>query len=163
MDKKKSVSGSSSSSSSSSFDHLFGPRNSSSSSSSTTGLFQSIFPPPATGAQADLANRNGAAKYEHPNFGISYERGEMRKNKEKKNYQNEETQPPCNLSSSIYYGGQENYPSSTPPQSTNNPDAMEGKAILKVHQEETGGKARFITSYQFYPMLHSINKGTLIR
>ncbi|KAF2567206.1 hypothetical protein F2Q68_00024074 [Brassica cretica] len=71
MDKKKSVSGSSSSSSSSSFDHLFGPRNSSSSSSSTTGLFQSIFPPPATGAQADLANRNGAAKYEHPNFGIS--------------------------------------------------------------------------------------------
>ncbi|CAN6824097.1 unnamed protein product [Brassica oleracea] len=124
MDKKKSVSGSSSSSSSSSFDHLFGPRNSSSSSSSTTGLFQSIFPPPATGAQADLANRNGAAKYEHPNFGISYERGEMRKNKEKKNYQNEETQPPCNLSSSIYYGGQENYPSSTPPQSTNNPDAV---------------------------------------
>nr|VDC69910.1 unnamed protein product [Brassica rapa] len=131
MDRKKSVSGSSSSSSSSSFDHLFGPRNSSSSSSSTTGLFQSIFPPPATGAQADLANRNGAAKYEHPNFGVSCdnligatdERGEMRKNKEKKNYQNEETQPPCNLSSSIYYGGQENYPSSTPPQSTNNPDA----------------------------------------
>ncbi|KAG2326350.1 hypothetical protein Bca52824_009078 [Brassica carinata] len=123
MDKKKLVSGSSSSSSSSSFDHLFGPRNSSSSSSSTTGLFQSIFPPPATGAQADLANRNGAAKYEHPNFGISYERGEMRKIR-RKNYQNEETQPPCNLSSSIYYGGQENYPSSTPPQSTNNPDAV---------------------------------------
>ncbi|XP_033147797.1 uncharacterized protein LOC103867006 isoform X1 [Brassica rapa] len=144
MDKKKSVSGSSSSS----FDHLFGPRNSSSSSSSTTGLFQSIFPPPATGAQADLANRNGAAKYEHPNFGISYERGEMRKNKEKKNYQNEETQPPCNLSSSIYYGGQENYPSSTPPQSTNNPDAVSVSLttniiVLSIGKVKTSTRIRF--------------------
>ncbi|KAJ4903932.1 hypothetical protein Rs2_17883 [Raphanus sativus] len=122
MDKKKSVSGSSSSSSSSSFDHLFGPRVSSSSSSSTTGLFQSIFPPPSMGTQADLANRNGAAIYQPPGLGVPNERGERRKNKERKHYQNEETQPPCNLSSSIYYGGQDNYSSSTLPQSTTNPD-----------------------------------------
>ncbi|XP_006411225.2 uncharacterized protein LOC18028098 [Eutrema salsugineum] len=123
MDKKKSVSGSSASSSSSSLDHLFGPRvSSSSSSSSTTGLFQSIFPPPSMGTQADLANRNGAAKYQRPNLGIPNERGERRKYKERKVYQNEETQPPCNLSSSIYYGGQENYSSSAPPQSTTNLD-----------------------------------------
>ncbi|CAN7020292.1 unnamed protein product [Brassica oleracea var. botrytis] len=119
MDKKKSVSGSSSSSS---FDHLFGPRVSSSSSSSTTGLFQSIFPPPLMGTQADLANPNGAAIYQPPGLGIPNERGERRKNKERKRYQNEETQPPCNLSSSIYYGGQDNYSSSTQPQSTTNPD-----------------------------------------
>ncbi|XP_019100738.1 PREDICTED: uncharacterized protein LOC104788867 [Camelina sativa] len=117
MDKKKSVSGSSSSSSS--LDHLFGPRVSpSSSSSSTTGLFNSIFPPTSTETQANLASRNGAAKYQPTNLGIPNERGERSKNKERKSYQNEETQPPCNLSSSIYYGGQDNYS-----YSTTNPDA----------------------------------------
>ncbi|CAH2058686.1 unnamed protein product [Thlaspi arvense] len=124
MDKKKSVSGSSSSSSSSSFDHLFGPRRvPSSSSSSTTGLFQSIFPPPSVGMQADMANRNRANNYQPPNLGIPNERGERRKHKERKIYQNEDTHPPCNLSSSIFYGGQENYSSATPPQSTTTIDA----------------------------------------
>ncbi|EFH56087.1 hypothetical protein ARALYDRAFT_321676 [Arabidopsis lyrata subsp. lyrata] len=117
MDNKKSVSGSSSSSSSS-LDHIFGPRVSSSSSSSTTGLFQSIFPLPSTVMQANSASRNEAAKYQTTNFGIPNERGERSKNKERKSYQSEETQPPCNLSSSIYYGGQDNYSSST-----TNPDA----------------------------------------
>ncbi|CAN8317381.1 unnamed protein product [Cochlearia groenlandica] len=125
MDKKKSISSSSlSSSSSSSFDHIFGPRvtSSSSSSSSSSGLFQTIFPPPSIGAQR---NRNEAAKYQPPNSRVTnIERGERRKNKERKSYQNDqEIHPPCNLSSSIYYGGQDNYSSSTqPPQSTTNPD-----------------------------------------
>ncbi|CAA7028985.1 unnamed protein product [Microthlaspi erraticum] len=119
MDKKKSVS----SSSSSSFDHIFGPRVSSPSSSSTTGLFQSIFPPPSMGTQADLANRHAATRYQPPNSGIPNKRGERSKNKERKNYKSEETQPPCNWSSSIYYGGQESYSSSTPSRSTTKPDA----------------------------------------
>ncbi|CAA0375783.1 unnamed protein product [Arabidopsis thaliana] len=117
MDKKKSVSGSSSSSSSS-LDHIFGPRVSHSYSSSTTGLFKSIFPPPSAVTQGNLTSRNGAAKYQPTNFETPNERGERSKNKERKSYQSEETQPPCNLSSSIYYGGQDNYSSST-----TNPDA----------------------------------------
>ena len=63
--------------------------------------------------------------------GITDERGERRKNKERKRYQNEETQPPCNLSSSIYYGGQDNYSSSTQPQSTTNPDVVSASLIPK--------------------------------
>lgn len=81
-------------------------------------------------------------------IGATDERGEMRKNKEKKNYQNEETQPPCNLSSSIYYGGQENYPSSTPPQSTNNPDAVSVSLttniiVLSIGKVKTSTRIRF--------------------
>ncbi|ANM62445.1 plant/protein [Arabidopsis thaliana] len=68
--------------------------------------------------QGNLTSRNGAAKYQPTNFETPNERGERSKNKERKSYQSEETQPPCNLSSSIYYGGQDNYSSST-----TNPDA----------------------------------------
>ncbi|KAL1217806.1 hypothetical protein V5N11_009579 [Cardamine amara subsp. amara] len=125
MDKKKSVSGSSSSSSSS-LDHIFGPRVSPSSSSSTPGLFQSIFPPASMGTPANLAGRNEAAKYQPTNLRIPNERGERSKNKERKSYQNEETQPPCNLSSSIYYGGQDNYSSSTANTDAYQKDEKEG-------------------------------------
>lgn len=65
-------------------------------------------------------------------MGVIDERGERRKNKERKRYQNEETQPPCNLSSSIYYGGQDNYSSSIPPQSTTNPDVVSASLITKI-------------------------------
>ncbi|KAL0714508.1 hypothetical protein Bca4012_021487 [Brassica carinata] len=141
MDKKKIVAASSSSSSSSSsFDHIFGPRVSSPPSSSTTGLFKSIFPPPSAGMSGrptDFASQGEHVKYQSP-----YERGERSNQREKKSYHNEETEPPCNLSSSIYYGGQENYSSTT----TTTRDTMEMKAIPKAHQEETGGKGRFITN-----------------
>ncbi|XP_010534548.1 PREDICTED: uncharacterized protein LOC104810063 [Tarenaya hassleriana] len=122
MDKKKAVASSSpsySSSSSSSLDHLFGPRgissSSSSTSSSTTGLFKSIFPPPSPGMgrHVGLASQVGDGKYHSPNEGGRSERGERNSG----NYRGEEAQP-CNWSSSIYYGGQENY-SPIAPTSTN--------------------------------------------
>ncbi|CAH8344053.1 unnamed protein product [Eruca vesicaria subsp. sativa] len=107
MDKKKVVAASSSSS----FDHIFGPRVSSSSSAATTGLFTSIFPRPSAGMlrrQMDFASQGGHVKYQSAN-----ERGKKTDIKEKNSYHNEETEPPCNLSSSIYYGGQEKYSSTT--------------------------------------------------
>ncbi|XP_018481076.1 uncharacterized protein LOC108852086 isoform X1 [Raphanus sativus] len=109
MDKKKVVAASSSSSSS--FDHIFGPRVSSSSSSATTGLFTTIFPRPSAGMlgrQMDFPSQGGHAKYQS-----AHERGKRSNIKEKNSYHNEETEPPCNLSSSIYYGGQEKYSSTT--------------------------------------------------
>ncbi|CAN8279474.1 unnamed protein product [Cochlearia groenlandica] len=98
--KKKNVSDTSSTSS---FDHIFGPRISS---SSTTGLFKSIFPPPSPemlGRQVDFASQGGHVKYKSPR--------ERSKKKERNSYNNEEKEPPCHLSSSLYYGGQEKYPS----------------------------------------------------
>ncbi|KAK2637476.1 hypothetical protein Ddye_032268 [Dipteronia dyeriana] len=90
---------SSSSSSSSSINQLFGPKDSSS--SSTSAVLGSIFPPPSTG----LACESGKT-------GPLRKQGESNKSdiKDIKNsiYKNETTEP-CYLSSSIYYGGQENY------------------------------------------------------
>ncbi|KAJ9160217.1 hypothetical protein P3X46_025638 [Hevea brasiliensis] len=95
----------------SSFDHLFGPKDSSSSSSSSSSsVFGSIFSPPSTGLGRDtsgiIGNQAGNGKYGNPdnstqsNKGISKDSSYV--------YQNE-TVEPCYFSSSIYYGGQENY------------------------------------------------------
>ncbi|KAM1406754.1 hypothetical protein ACFXTH_001391 [Malus domestica] len=101
---------SSSSSSSRSLDHLFGPKDSSSSSSSSpSGFIGSIFSPvPSTGVGKERRQDFGdqAGKYGSPSF--SDNKGENKTSKASNMYQNEVADP-CNLSSSIYYGGQENY------------------------------------------------------
>ncbi|XP_044461938.1 uncharacterized protein LOC123193193 [Mangifera indica] len=105
MENKRHESGGSSSSRN--FDHLFGPKDSSSSSSSsTTSIFGSIFPPPSTmatgsysGIMESLKKQGESSKAENSIFS-STEKNSV--------YQNE-TAEPCYLSSSIYYGGQENY------------------------------------------------------
>ncbi|XP_022745363.1 suppressor protein SRP40-like isoform X2 [Durio zibethinus] len=126
MENKRQVSGSSSSSSSSSssvsLDHLFGPKDSSSSSSSTSGIFDTIFPPPSTVLGRDSShsgmmgswNNQGLphhGKYGNPDHTTDSKgqsSGTTNKDKSSSVYHNE-TVEPCNLSSSIYYGGQENY------------------------------------------------------
>ncbi|KAG5053007.1 hypothetical protein JHK87_005205 [Glycine soja] len=86
-----------SSSSTMKFDHLFGPKDSSSTTSSSTGLFGSIFPPPpsfgfALGTQTNKSESSSRISNKNTST----------------NYQNE-TVEPSYFSSSIYYGGQENY------------------------------------------------------
>ncbi|EXC19362.1 hypothetical protein L484_010379 [Morus notabilis] len=101
----------------SSLDYLFGPKDSSNSasSSSTTGLFGSIFPPPSTvhgrENKRHLGNQLGSSKYEKPENMYSQSRkGESSGVTSKDSiYQNETVAEPCYFSSSIYYGGQENY------------------------------------------------------
>ncbi|XP_028962238.1 uncharacterized protein [Malus domestica] len=86
---------SSSSSSSRSLDHLFSLKDSSSSSSlSPFRILWLHFP------------THQASMYGSPSF--SDNKGENKTSKASNMYQNEATDP-CNLSSSIYYGGQENY------------------------------------------------------
>ncbi|KAK7849360.1 hypothetical protein CFP56_003140 [Quercus suber] len=100
-DASKKVGGSSSSRS---LDHLFGPKDPSSASS--TGIFGSIFPPPSTPGRDSFHNQGGSGKYGNPdNIAQSVKDESATKNSP---YQNE-TMEPCYLSSSIYYGGQENY------------------------------------------------------
>ncbi|KAK6227906.1 hypothetical protein SCA6_000246 [Theobroma cacao] len=120
----------SSSSSSVSFDHLFGPKDSSSS-SSTSGIFGTIFPPPSTVLGRDSShsgmmgswNNQGLphhGKYGNPDHSTdSKGRSSCTTHKDKSSsiYQNE-TVEPCYFSSSIYYGGQENY---SPRKNTNEP------------------------------------------
>ncbi|KAK8593254.1 hypothetical protein V6N13_043144 [Hibiscus sabdariffa] len=118
MENKRQVSGSSSS-----LDHLFGPKVSSSSATSSTGLFGTIFPPPSVVLGRDSShsgirgswNNQGLAHhgtYGNPDHTIEYSKGQSsgKRNKDKSSsiYHNE-TVEPCYLSSSIYYGGQENY------------------------------------------------------
>ncbi|XP_061343571.1 uncharacterized protein LOC133289600 isoform X2 [Gastrolobium bilobum] len=93
-----------SSSSTMNFDHLFGPKDSSSTSSSTTSIFGSIFSPSssAVGGRDSRTQDVGNKKFGAP--GIHRNKGEN----SSANYQNE-TVEPIYFSSSIYYGGQENY------------------------------------------------------
>ncbi|KAG6670184.1 uncharacterized protein LOC122291621 [Carya illinoinensis] len=114
------------SSSSMTLDHLFGPKNPSSSSS---GLFGSIFPPPSTVLGRDSSrNQGGSGKYGTPDIITqSSSKGEsVGSNYREKgsNYQNE-TVEPCYFSSSIYYGGQENYSPIT--RSTESPHMFKDK------------------------------------
>ncbi|XP_060215499.1 uncharacterized protein LOC132642263 [Lycium barbarum] len=88
MEKAKQVVGSSSSSSSFT-NELFGPKKPSNSS-----LFGSVFGPNST--IMDLT-----------------EAGETNTKDKTLMYQNEKVEAPCNLSSSIYYGGQDVYPPTT--------------------------------------------------
>ncbi|XP_050250635.1 uncharacterized protein LOC126697607 isoform X1 [Quercus robur] len=104
-DASKKVGGSSSSRS---LDHLFGPKDPSSASS--TGVFGSIFPPPSTQLGRDsFQNQGGSGKYGNPdNIAQSVKDESAGIGTRNSPYQNEPMEP-CYLSSSIYYGGQENY------------------------------------------------------
>eukprot|EP00258_Populus_trichocarpa_P050261 XP_024466280.1 uncharacterized protein LOC7490361 isoform X1 [Populus trichocarpa] len=117
----------------SSFDHLFGPKDSSSSSSASSGIFESIFPHPSkvpAGRDSGvMENHGGRGKYANRgcslisslgliwmlyNFWLFSDnvaqkaKGEGSGKGKSVVFQNE-TPEPCYLSSSIYYGGQENY------------------------------------------------------
>ncbi|GMY08112.1 hypothetical protein FCV25MIE_03351 [Fagus crenata] len=107
-DSSKTVGGSSSSRS---FDHLFGPKDpSSASSSSSTGIFGSIFPPPSTVLGRDSShNQGGSGKYGNPDNITQNVKGESGGIGTKGSLYQNEIMDPCYLSSSIYYGGQENY------------------------------------------------------
>ncbi|KAL7228996.1 hypothetical protein ACSBR2_007651 [Camellia fascicularis] len=115
MENTKQVSGGGSYSSSSSFtSDLFGPKDPSSSSSSSTNIFGSVFGPPSTGLgkdsshtgfmgsmkMNDFASQYGIAKHGTPDNMSQRGKGEA-------------SVEPCYFSSSIYYGGQEVYPSTT--------------------------------------------------
>ncbi|XP_048139721.1 uncharacterized protein LOC115738243 [Rhodamnia argentea] len=109
-----------------SLDHLFGPKDSFTPSS---GGFGSIFPPPSTvlgrinshsrsetfmvsPRNPDTGNQAGSCKYENPggSKGQSFKGdGNNATSKAKSAIYQNETAEPCYLSSSIYYGGQENY------------------------------------------------------
>ncbi|OAY46171.1 uncharacterized protein LOC110619534 [Manihot esculenta] len=94
----------------SSFDHIFGPRGSSSSSSS---LFGSIFSSSSTGLGRDssgiMGNQGGNSKYgNNPDNSSQSNKGGSIGKDTSCVYENE-TPEPCYFSSSIYYGGQENY------------------------------------------------------
>ncbi|KAF5453614.1 hypothetical protein F2P56_028507 [Juglans regia] len=107
------------SSSSTTFDHLFGPKDPSSatSSSSTSGIFGSIFPPPSAVLGRDSThNRGGSGKYGNPDIITKNGKGESTAREKGSSYQKEtmepcyfSSEPACYFSSSIYYGGQENY------------------------------------------------------
>ncbi|KAG2723819.1 hypothetical protein I3843_02G164600 [Carya illinoinensis] len=111
------------SSSSTTFDHLFGPKypSSATSSSSTSGIFGSIFPPPSTvlGRDSTHDNRGGSGKYGNPDIITKNNgKGESVAREKGSSYQKDHeimepchfnSEPACYFSSSIYYGGQENY------------------------------------------------------
>ncbi|CAL0317658.1 unnamed protein product [Lupinus luteus] len=101
----------SSSSATMNFDKLFGPKLSSSTSSSSSTLFGSIFSPSSlssVGGRDSSTQYVGGKNYEapgtHSNIGESTDRNKSSST----NYQNEAAEPSY-FSSSIYYGGQENY------------------------------------------------------
>ncbi|BBG98012.1 hypothetical protein Prudu_007305 [Prunus dulcis] len=124
-------------------DHLFGPKDSSSSSSSS--LFGSIFP-----------HHHQRGKYGNPSAldnksqGFYTSKGESTKGASKDSmiYQNEAVEP-CNFSSSIYYGGQENYSprtGTTTESHQHNLSKKDGVMMMQmgiiqtVLQGETGGR-----------------------
>ncbi|KAJ6432580.1 hypothetical protein OIU84_019756 [Salix udensis] len=98
----------------SSFDHLLGPRDSTSSSSTSNGIFESIFPYPSKIQVPDgrdsgiMENHGGRGKYANRDNVTQKAKGESSGKGKSSVFQNE-TPEPCYLSSSIYYGGQENY------------------------------------------------------
>ncbi|KAF3975804.1 hypothetical protein CMV_000956 [Castanea mollissima] len=104
-DASKKVGGSSSSSRS--LDHLFGPKDPSSASS--TGIFGSIFPPPSTLGRDSFHNQGGSGKYGNPDIIAQSVKDESAGIGTRNSPYQNETMEPCYLSSSIYYGGQENY------------------------------------------------------
>ncbi|KAE9606152.1 hypothetical protein Lal_00024931 [Lupinus albus] len=92
------------------FDKLFAHNLSSSTSSSSSTLFASIFSPSSSSVEGRDARTqdDGCKNYElpgtHSNIGESNDRNKSTST----NYQNEAVEPSY-FSSSIYYGGQENY------------------------------------------------------
>ncbi|CAL0307616.1 unnamed protein product [Lupinus luteus] len=106
---KKIVGGSSSSTMN--FDYLFGPHKSSSTLSSSNTLFGSIFPRSSCVVERDwrmqnLWYKNYGASGTHNSKGEST--GRISNKSSSNNYENEGVEPSY-FSSSIYYGGQENY------------------------------------------------------
>ncbi|XP_057441870.1 uncharacterized protein LOC130733662 [Lotus japonicus] len=118
MDTKKKQAGDSSSSTMN-FDHLFGPKDSSTTSSSSASLFGSMFsPPPPVGRRESRTQVVGGRNFSAPGTHSSNtNKGESNSRIICKNYQNEMVEAqPSYFSSSIYYGGQENYsPRTTQP------------------------------------------------
>ncbi|GMH04245.1 hypothetical protein Nepgr_006084 [Nepenthes gracilis] len=105
-----SSSSSSYSSSSSIAMELFGPKESSSSSSSNS-IFGSVFGLPPTGKGRDSATAGKPYSTGHVSHGSL---GNSAPNSNERScYYQQETVGPCNLSSSIYYGGQDVYSPST--------------------------------------------------
>lgn len=129
MANKKQVGSSAPPSSSTTFDHLFGPKHPSSvSSSSSTGLFGSIFPPPSTvlGRDSSDHNQGGSAKYGNPDVMTQSSKGTLAGEKGSI-YHNDRTMEPCYLSSSLYYGGQENYSPRTRSSESDNSFKKDGR------------------------------------
>ncbi|CAN4095823.1 unnamed protein product [Withania somnifera] len=95
-------------SSSSSFtNELFGPRE-----PSNSTLFGSVFGPHSMGLRRDAihsGNRGSSRIQDSGNHCSNNTKYETSDNGSKRN-QNEKVEAPCNLSSSIYYGGQDVYP-----------------------------------------------------
>ncbi|KAB2084185.1 hypothetical protein ES319_A05G317800v1 [Gossypium barbadense] len=127
---------STSSSSLSSLDHLFGPKDPPSSSKS--GIFGTIFPPPSVVLRNSSSigimgswNNQGLphpAIYGNPVSdqtidGKGQSSGTTNKDKSSSIYHNG-TVAPCNLCSSIHYGGQENY---SPTNTTDSPNYLKKK------------------------------------
>ncbi|KAJ0909344.1 hypothetical protein HanRHA438_Chr07g0320591 [Helianthus annuus] len=115
MDHKKHQSGGSSSSSSFT-ENLFGPKDASSASS--TGLFSTVFGPSSTGLGRHPSHSNNPGSSKNKESGGPYGSGKPSTPDYKTQrsagpvYQNE-TAEPSYLSSSIYYGGQEDYAPNT--------------------------------------------------
>ncbi|KAK7305808.1 hypothetical protein VNO77_43720 [Canavalia gladiata] len=99
-----------SSSSRTNFDQLFGPKDPSTTSSSSTSIFGSIFPPPSTGGGRDSTKQDMKHNtYGAPgNYSTKGESSGVTNKNTSTNYLNEAVEPSY-YSSSIYYGGQENY------------------------------------------------------
>ncbi|KAL5733113.1 hypothetical protein ACOSQ2_032805 [Xanthoceras sorbifolium] len=93
-------------SSSSSINHLFGPKDSSP--SSTSAILGSIFPPPPStglGRESSQSGKTGSLMRKQGESSVVTNNS---KDVRSSIYKNETTEPSY-LSSSIYYGGQENY------------------------------------------------------
>ncbi|WCJ20433.1 hypothetical protein M5689_002665 [Euphorbia peplus] len=117
--KKESISSSSSSSFTA---DLFGTKESTPPSSSSSGIFASIFPPPSKvlGRKSSSSHQGiigGGGSWQKQSSGNNPKQGLPglggNPNKDRKSIFVEERVEPCNLSSSLYYGGQDNY--SQPP------------------------------------------------
>ncbi|KAK8643400.1 hypothetical protein V6N13_012700 [Hibiscus sabdariffa] len=176
MENKKQVC--SSSSSSSSLDHLFGPKDSSS--SSRSGIFGIIFPPPSMvpgrkfNSSGIIGPWNNQGLPHHDRYGNQdhsigsggQSSGTTNKDESASLY-NYETTAPCNLCSSIHYGGQENYYSLNTTTTTgslsylkkdeedNDPNGSNSSGASRGNWWQGMTAAHFITSF-FFPKLLSI-------
>ncbi|XP_065872645.1 uncharacterized protein [Euphorbia lathyris] len=121
---------------SSSFDHLFGPKDSSSSSaSSSSSVFSSIFSNPSPGLGRDSAGTQaGNSRYGNPGNNPQSHKGSSKDSSSM--YQNE-TAEPCYFSSSIYYGGQENYS----PRTRNNSESHQAFKKDEKNEDPNGNNS----------------------
>ncbi|KAK8662520.1 hypothetical protein V6N13_092093 [Hibiscus sabdariffa] len=114
MENKKQATGSSSS-----LEHLLSPKDPSSSSSSTSAILGSIFPAPPKVPGRDYSHSGiggswdnyhaKSANPDHTTYGKGQSSGSTTNKDRNTSFYHNETVEPSYLSSSIYYGGQENY------------------------------------------------------